>query len=170
MRTMLGGTVLGLALSLALSLVAIAPGRANGQMVRPNPCTLLTADDAQAVTRTGMAAPQLANDMTTCTIASFQAVPTVLTDSAALVTLKVESSRAYDDDYFSTTTSTKRALTGLGDEAVTLTDSMPPLLRVRRRWWVYTIRVSAPMTLGSDAQVLLDTERRLADRVLSRAP
>jgi hypothetical protein len=154
----------------AFAMLGGGAGRAGAQTVRPNPCTLITTDDAATVTRTAMAPPQMANDMSICTIASFQAVQYSLADTAARVTLRVESARLYDPDYFSTQAPNKQPLTGLGDEAVALTDSAPPMLRVRRRWWVYTIRVDAPKTLGTDTQVILDTERRLADRVLNRAP
>ena len=151
----------------ALAMLGTAAG---GQTVRPNPCQLITTDDATTVTKTAMAPPQLANDMTMCTITSYQAVQYSLADTSARVTLRVEPARLYDPDYFSTQAPNKQPLTGLGDEAVALTDSTPPMLRVRRRWWVYTIRIDAPKTLGTDPQVILDTERRLSDRVLNRAP
>jgi hypothetical protein len=151
-------------------LAMLGPGVASGQMVRPNPCVLITTDDATMVTKTAMAQPQLANDLTMCTISSFQAVQYSLSDTSARVTLRVEPARLYDPDYFNVQAPNKQPLTGLGDEAVALTDSTPPMLRVRRRWWVYTFRIDAPKTLGTDTQVILDTEKRLADRVLNRAP
>jgi hypothetical protein len=152
------------------SLAILGVREAGGQMVRPNPCMLITTDDAAIATKTAMAPPQMANDMSMCTISSYQAVQYSLSDTSARVTLRIEPARLYDPDYFNVSAPNKQPLTGLGDEAVALTDSAPPMLRVRRRWWVYTIRIDAPKTLGTDTQVILDTEKRLANRVLNRAP
>jgi hypothetical protein len=152
----------------AVVFAVIAP-RASAQFGRPNPCTLLSQADIETVTRQQMADPVLSSDMMTCRIASFQAVPYAVVDTGASVTVGIEPSATFDDDFWTTAGPTHQPFVGIGQGAIALTDTVP-LFKVKQRQWVYTIiyRTGSSVAIGIPAQV--DAERRLALRLLTRAP
>jgi hypothetical protein len=151
----------------ALSLVA-APV-ASAQFARPNPCSLLSPADIQAVTGQTMADPQLSSDMKTCRVASFQAVPYSVIDTGASVTVSIDPSATYDADYFSTAGATRQPFVGIGQGAIAVTDSVPRL-RVKQRSWVYTITYQTGSAAATGVPAIVDAERRLALRLMTRAP
>jgi hypothetical protein len=152
----------------AVVFAVIAP-RASAQFGRPNPCTLLSQADIETVTRQQMADPVLSSDMMTCRIASFQAVPYAVVDTGATVTVGLEPSAAFEDDFWTTAGPTRQPFIGIGQGAIALTDTVP-LFKVKLRQWVYTItyRTGSSVAIGTPARV--DAERRLALRLLTRAP
>lgn len=157
---------------LAASVVAasVVIGReASAQFGRPNPCTLLSPADIEAVTRQKMTDPVLSSDMLTCRITSYQAAPYAVVDTGASVTVRIEPSATYEDDFWSTSGPTHQPFTGIGQGAVALTDTLP-LLKVKQRNWVYTIayQTGSAVAIGVPAQI--EAERRLALRLLTRAP
>jgi hypothetical protein len=153
----------------ALAAVAVVAPDASAQFGRPNPCTLLSPTDIEAVTRQQMADPQLSSDMMTCRIASYQAVPYSVVDTGATVTVHVEPSASFEDEFFTTAGPTRQPFVGIGQGAVALTDTLP-LLKVKQRNWVYTItyQTGSAAAIGMPAQI--EAERRLALRLLTRAP
>jgi hypothetical protein len=158
-------TWLGIALA-----ASVGVGReAAAQFGRPNPCTLLSQSDIEAVTRQTMADPLLSSDMMTCRIASYQAALYSVVDTGASVTVQVEPSGSFEDDFWTTAGPTRQPFVGLGQGAIALTDTVP-MFKVKQRNWVYTItyRTGSSVAIGVPAQV--DAERRLALRLLTRAP
>jgi hypothetical protein len=156
---------------LGIALVASVGGAraATAQFGRPNPCTLLSPSDIEAVTRQTMADPQLSSDMMTCRIASYQEALYSVVDTGASVTVQVEPAGAFEDDFWTTAGPTRQPFVGLGQGAIAVTDTVP-LFKVKQRNWVYTItyRTGSAVAIGVPAQV--DAERRLALRLLTRAP
>jgi hypothetical protein len=148
---------------------AAAAPIASAQFARPNPCTLLSQADIEAVTQQKMADPVISSDLTTCRIASFQAVPYSVVDTGASVTITIEPSAPFEDDFWSTAGPTRQPFVGIGQGAVALTDTVP-LFKVKQRRWVYTItyRTGGASAIGPPAQI--EAERRLALRLLTRAP
>jgi len=146
----------------------LAPS-ARAQIARPNPCSLLSPADIQAVTQQTMADPQLSSSMKECRISSFQAVPYAVIDTGATVVVQVDPSAIYEDDFFSTAGPQRQPVIGLGQGAVMLTDSVPHI-RVKQRLWVYTIFYSTGSAAATGVPAILDAEKRLALRLLTRAP
>jgi hypothetical protein len=147
----------------------VAAPIASAQFARPNPCTLLSEADIEAVTQQKMADPVLSSDLTTCRVASFQAVPYSVVDTGASVTIGIEPSATFEDDFWTTAGPTRQPFVGIGQGAVAVTDTVP-LFKVKQRRWVYTItyRTGSASAIGVPAQV--EAERRLALRLLTRAP
>ena len=148
--------------------VATASG-ASAQFARPNPCTLLSPADIQAVTGQPMADPQLSSDMKTCRVATFQAVPYAVIDTGASVTVQIDPAAAYDEDFFSTSGPTRQPVVGMGQGAIAVTDTIPRF-KVKQRTWVYTITYQTGSAAATGVPALVDAERRLALRLLTRAP
>jgi hypothetical protein len=153
----------------ALGLAVVAPAAASAQFARPNPCTLLSPTDVQSVTGQQMAAPQLSNDLQICRISSFQASPYAVIDTGSTVTIRVEPSATYDDDYFTTAGPTRQTFIAIGQGAVAVTDTIPQF-KVKQRRWVYTITYQTGSAAATGVPALVDGERRLALRLLTRAP
>lgn len=152
----------------AIAFAAAAP-MASAQFGRPNPCTLLSQADIEAVTQQKMADPVISSDLTTCRIASFQAVPYSVVDTGSSVTVSIQPSDTFEDDFWTTAGPTHQPFVGIGQGAVALTDTVP-LFKVKQRRWVYTItyRTGSASAIGIPA--LVEAERRLALRLLTRAP
>jgi hypothetical protein len=159
--------VKGLAIG-ALFLIAVAPV-ASAQIARPNPCTLLSPADVQAVTGQQMADPQLSSDLKTCRVSAFRAVPYAVEDTGATVTVQVDPAAAYDDNFFSTSGATHQPFTGMAQGAMAVTDSVPRF-KVKQRNWVYTITYQTGGAAATGIPAIVDAERRLALRLLTRAP
>jgi hypothetical protein len=153
---------------LALSIIA-GPASASAQIARPNPCTLLSPTDVQSVTGQQMADPQISSDLKTCRIASFQPAPYSVVDTGATVTIQVDPSAIYDVDFFSTTGPTRQPFIGIGQGAIAVTDTIPRF-KVKQRSWVYTITYVTGSAGATGVPALVDAERRLALRLLTRAP
>jgi hypothetical protein len=151
------------------ALSVLAAPVASAQFARPNPCSLLSPADIQAVTGQTMADPQLSSDMKTCRVGSFQAVPYSVIDTGASVTVQIDPSAAYDDDYFSTAGPTRQPFVGIGQAAIAVTDTVPRF-RVKQRSWVYTITYQTGSAAATGVPALVDAERRLALRLMTRAP
>ena len=157
----------GLAIG-ALFLIAVAPV-ASAQIARPNPCTLLSPADVQAVTGQQMADPQLSSDLKTCRVSAFRAVPYAVEDTGATVTVQVDPAATYDDDFFSTSGATHQPFTGIAQGAIAVTDTVPRF-KVKQRNWVYTITYQTGSAAATGVPAIVDAERRLALRLLTRAP
>jgi hypothetical protein len=127
-------------------------------MITANPCTLLTTAEVLSATR---------DTVTTTALSQFQApVCTYVTsDSNATVTIKIETTRDYEDSYWDAVSDSIKPIPALGDRAIVTGN--PPVTKVLRRGRVYTVTYTNLM-LQPDA--IRIREKALAMFAIARAP
>ena len=136
----------------------VAPAALHAQMITANPCTLLTPAEVIAAT----------SDTVRTTVLSQYTAPvcTVITsDSTARITIKIETTRDYGDDYWDVANDSTKPIPSLGDRANV--KGIPPVTRFLRRGHVYTI-IYTNINLTPDA--IRDREKALATFAVARAP
>jgi len=138
--------------------VLLFPAALHAQMITANPCTLLTPAEVLSVT---------SDTVTRTALSQFQApVCTIVTsDTNATITIKVETTRDYLDDYWDAVNDSTKPIPSLGDRAIVT--GKPPVTRVLRRGHVYTITYTN-LTMPPDA--IRDREKALARFAIARAP
>jgi hypothetical protein len=141
-----------------LLLVLLMPTALRAQMITANPCTLLTTAEVLSATR---------DTVTTTALSQFQApVCTYVTsDSNATVTIKIETTRDYEDSYWDAVSDSIKPIPALGDRAIVTGN--PPVTKVLRRGRVYTVTYTNLM-LQPDA--IRIREKALAMFAIARAP
>ena len=128
-------------------------------MITANPCNLLTAAEVLSATQ---------DTLRTTALSQFQApVCTYVTsDSNATITIKIETTRDYEDAYWDAYSDSTKPVPSVGERAV-VTGNAAPVTKVLRRGHVYSITFTN-ITLTADA--IRDRERTLATFAIARAP
>jgi hypothetical protein len=134
------------------------PAALHAQMITANPCTLLTPAEVLSATHDTVANTALSQ---------FQAPECLITttDTNTTISIKVETTRDYDDGYWDAVSDSVKPIPSLGDRAVVT--GTHPVTRVLRRGRVYTITY-ANVTLAASA--IRDREKALAFFAIARAP
>lgn len=136
----------------------IFPRVVSAQMIMPNPCQLLTNAEVLSATRDTVIHTSLSQfQAPECAIAT--------TDSNAVITIKVETTRDYADDFWDATGVDTKPIPSLGERAIVT--GTPPVTKVLRRNHVYTVTYTN-ITMQPDQ--IRDTERQLAFFAIARAP
>jgi hypothetical protein len=138
--------------------VLLFPAALHAQMITANPCNLLTPAEVLSATH---------DTVTTTALSQFQApvCTYATTDSNATVSIKIETTRDYEDTYWDAVNDSTKPIPSLGDRA--LVTGSPPVTRVLRRGHVYTITYT---NLRLQAPAIRDREKTLAFFAIARAP
>ena len=134
------------------------PAALHAQMITANPCNLLTPAEVLSATRDTVRNTALSQFLApVCTITT--------SDSNATITIKIETTRDYEDAYWDGVGVDTKPIPSLGEHA--LFTGTPPVVKVLRRNHVYTITYT-DLTLQPDA--IRDREKALASFAIARAP
>jgi hypothetical protein len=136
----------------------IAPQVVCAQMITPNPCQLLTANEVLSATH---------DTVTKTSLSQYQApvCEITTTNADATIKIKIEPTRDYDDAFWDEIGPDKKVIPSLGERAVVT--GTPPVTKVLRRGHVYTISYEN-ITLQPDA--IREREKALAFFAITRAP
>jgi hypothetical protein len=144
-------------------LFLLVPAALQGQMITPNPCHLLTADEVLAVTHDTVAKMSLQQfQEPECDISTTGGTPDA---PGAMVKIKIETTRDYSDLWWDEYDTNKTPIPNLGERAVF--SGTPPVAKILHRNHVYTISYDNP-ALQADA--IKEREKALAFFAIARAP
>lgn len=141
-----------------LLFLLFVPAALRAQMLTANPCTLLTATEVLSATQ---------DTLKRTTLSQFQApVCTYATsDSNATISIKIETTGAYDDAYWTQVSDSTAPVLSVGERALVI-GKVQPVTRVLRRGHVYTIAYTN-LTLSPDQ--IRTAEKALASFAIARA-
>ena len=142
-----------------LLLLLLLPAALRAQMITANPCNLLTASEILSATQ---------DTLKVTALSQFQApVCTYVTsDSNATISVKIETTRDYEDSYWDVVGDTIKPIPMLGERAL-VTGNAQPVTKVLRRGHVYSITF---INLTLQPERIRTTEKALASFLIVRAP
>lgn len=142
-----------------LLLFLLVPAALRAQMITANPCTLLTASEVLSATQDTLKVTALSqNQAPVCTY--------VTSDSNATISVKIETTRDYEDTYWDVLGDSIKPIPMLGERAL-VTGNAQPVTKVLRRGRVYSITLINPTIQAERIRI---AEKALASYVISRAP
>jgi hypothetical protein len=142
-----------------LLLLLLVPTALRAQMITANPCNLLTAAEVLSATQ---------DTLRTTALSQFQApVCTYVTsDSNATISVKIETTRDYEDTYWDVVGDSIKPIPMRGERAL-VTGKAQPVTKVLRRGHVYSITL---INLTLQPETIRDREKTLASFAIARAP
>ncbi|HZS58810.1 MAG TPA: hypothetical protein VFA43_06045 [Gemmatimonadaceae bacterium] len=140
-------------------LFLLVPAALHAQMITANPCNLLTPAEVLSATQ---------DSVRTTALSQFQnPVCTIITsDSNATISVKIETTRDYEDAYWDVVGDSTKAIPSLGERAV-VTGKTQPVTKILRRGRVYSITY-INQTVTPDQ--IRAREKALAFFAIARAP
>jgi hypothetical protein len=140
-------------------LFLLVPAALHAQMITANPCNLLTPAEVLSATQ---------DTLKNSALSQFQApVCTIVTsDSNATISIKIETTRDYEDAYWDVQGDSTKPIPSLGDRAL-VTGNAQPITKILRRGRVYSITY---INLTATPDQIRSREKALAFFAIARAP